>query len=127
MNSKKTKKNTKSEGKGGKMPKKKETTMVIIILIIITISTHKSTINVHIIHFETTFMCPKSIAGVPSLLLHTTCVRSCSTWPASCVAAKHTKTKKELTENKRERKKKIRLYGKNRDPQLKGKPEGQPS
>ena len=47
-------------------------------------------------------MCPRSIAGVPSsqalasyiILLHTTCVRSCCTWRASGVAAKHQKTKK---------------------------------
>jgi len=48
------------------------------------------------IHFKITFMCPRSIAGVPfdlvrrfraTLSLHTACVCSCCTWRATCVAA----------------------------------------
>jgi len=67
---------------------------MIIRIIIIPIS--KSTANVHIHHFYTTLMCQRSIAGVPfdlvgrfqaSLLLRTTCMRSCCNWIASCVVA----------------------------------------
>jgi len=56
----------------------------------------KSTINIHLHHFKTTFMCPRSIAGVlfdsvrrfrATLLLHTNCVGSCCNSRASCVAA----------------------------------------
>jgi len=46
---------------------------------------------------------PRPIVGVPlgralpgffiQLVLHTTCVHSCSNWRASCVAAKHPKNK----------------------------------
>ena len=48
------------------------------------------------VYVKSIFICPGSIAGVPfdsarrfrpTLLLHTTCVRSCCTWRASCVAA----------------------------------------
>ena len=48
------------------------------------------------VYFKTTFMCPRSIAGVPfdsvkrfraSLLLHTTCMHLCCNWVANCVAA----------------------------------------
>jgi len=70
-------------------PKKK---MIIIIIIAITIPT--STTNIHIHHFKTTSMCPRSIAGVlfdsvgilgTTFVLCTTCMRSCCTWSASCV------------------------------------------
>jgi len=48
------------------------------------------------VYVKSIFLYPESIAGVPfdsarqfrpTLLLHTTCVRSCCTWRASCVAA----------------------------------------
>ena len=48
------------------------------------------------VYVKSIFICPGSIAGVPfdsarrfrpTLLLHTTCVRSCCTWRANCVAA----------------------------------------
>jgi len=64
---------------------------------------NKSTTNVYMHHFKTTFMCPKSIAGVPfdsdrrfqaSLLLHTTCVRSWCNTSAICVATMTIKIKK---------------------------------
>jgi len=65
---------------------------------IISLNNHsnpKSTTKIQIHHFKSTFMCPRSNAGVPfdsviqaSLLLHTTCVRSCCNWRANCVAAK---------------------------------------
>ena len=58
-------------------------------IILIRISKHQSTTNmhirhsIHIHHFKTTFMCARSIAGVPSgrrfratQLLRTTCMRS---------------------------------------------------
>jgi len=48
-----------------------------------TLSTYKY------IYFKTTFMCPRSIAGVSSSqALHPTCARSCCTWRASCVDSK---------------------------------------
>ena len=62
----------------------------------------KFTTNIQIQYFKTTFMCPRSIAGVPfgsvrrfqaSLLVHTTCVRSCCIWCANCVTAKHEEKK----------------------------------
>jgi len=49
------------------------------------------------------FSNPRSIAGVPfdsvgnprtTVLLRTTCMRSCCNWSASCVAALHTKNQK---------------------------------
>jgi len=54
-------------------------------LVVITIPIPQSTIHIQIYHFKTTFICLRSIAGVPfdsvrrfraSLLLHTTSVRS---------------------------------------------------
>ena len=62
----------------------------------ITIPISKSTADIHMHHFYTLFMCQRSIAGVPldsdgriqaSLLLRTTCMRSCCSWIASCVVA----------------------------------------
>ena len=56
------------------------------------------------INFNTTFMCPLFIAGVPfdsvgrfcvNLLLRTTCMRSCCDWSASSVAAQQTKNQKQ--------------------------------
>jgi len=56
--------------------------MIIIVIIMIIITVPKSTTNIHIYYIKTTFMCPRSIAGVPFdsagcfwafLLLHTTC------------------------------------------------------
>jgi len=76
--------------------------IVVKIIIIIIIPIPKSFTNIQIHHFKTTLMRARSIAGVPfdsvggfrgSLLLHTTCVRSCR---PSCVAAKDQK-KKALT------------------------------
>jgi len=55
---------------------------------------YTSSIQIH--SLQPTFMCPRSITGVPfdsvrrfraTLLLHTACVRSSCTWRASCVAA----------------------------------------
>jgi len=77
--------------------KKKQTkkTQNIMKIIIIIISIPNSTNNIHVHVFKTTFMCLRSIAGVPfdsvgrfraSLVLRTTCMRSCSYWIASCVA-----------------------------------------
>jgi len=70
----------------GKTKNKSRQNIIIIIIITIIINTiPKSTTNIHINNFKTTFMCPRSIAGVAfdsagrfraSLLLHTTCVRS---------------------------------------------------
>jgi len=73
---------------------------VTIIIITITIPQSNTTTNIQIHHFNTTFMCPRSIAGVPfgsvgprrfraTLLpwLHTTCMHSCCNWCGSGVAA----------------------------------------
>jgi len=67
MNSKKKRK--KKEKGGGKHTHKtqnrtKYNTKIIIISQIMTIP--KSTTNIQIHHFKTTFMCPRSIVGVPS-------------------------------------------------------------
>jgi len=76
--------------------KNKKNHIVAITAIIIIIAISKYTTNIHIHHLKTTFMCPRSIAGVPfdsvgilqtTLLLRTTCMRSCCNWNASCVAA----------------------------------------
>jgi len=73
-------------------------------IVILWISTSEST-NMHIHHFKTTFICPRSIAGVlfdsvrrfrASVLLHTTCVHLCCNWVASCVSAWQTKNQKQL-------------------------------
>jgi len=66
----------------------------------------KYIINIQIHHFKTTLVFPKSIAGVlfdsvgspwTTLLLHTTCMRSCCNWSASCVAALQTTNQKSTT------------------------------
>ena len=58
--------------------------------------------NTQIHHFNTTVMCQMSIAEASfdsvgslrtTLLLRTTCMRSCYSWIASCVAANESKTK----------------------------------
>ena len=58
---------------------------------------------IHINHFKSKFICPRSNAGVPldsvgrfraTLLLCTTCMRSCCTWIASCMAAYQTQKPK---------------------------------
>jgi len=81
--------------------KKYRNMIITMLMIIITIS--KSTTHIHKHHFKTTFMCPRSMAGVPFdsvrrnraiSLLHTTCMRSCCNWRASCVAAQQTKNQK---------------------------------
>jgi len=67
-----------------------------------TITIPTSTTNIQIHHFKTSFMCPRSIAGVPfdsvgrfwaSLLLHNTWNCSCCAWSASSVAAEPKKKK----------------------------------
>jgi len=99
----------KEKYKEAKERKRKKTTtnqnlqiIVIIIIIIVIIPILKSTTNTHIHQFTATFMCARSIAGAlfdsarrfrASLLLQTTCVRSCCHWCTNCVAAKHPKTK----------------------------------
>ena len=63
-------------------------------------TTQRSTVswysNIQIHSLQPTFMCPRSIAGVPfdsvrrfqaSLLLRTTCMHLCCNWVASCVVA----------------------------------------
>ena len=73
--------------------------IIVIIIRVIEVSIPKSTTNIHIHHFKTTFMCPRSSTGVPfdsvgilwtNLLLCTTCMRSCFYWSASCVTARQT-------------------------------------
>ena len=74
-------------------------------MIIVIIPIPEPTTTIHINHFKTTFMCPRSIAGVPldsvgpqrfraSLLLRTTCMRARCNWIASCVVACQTENQK---------------------------------
>ena len=78
------------------------------------ISYPQSTSNIQIHSLQPTFLCLRSITGVPfdsvrrfraSLLLRTTCMHLCPNWVASCVSAWQTKNQKPLEESRRHRKK----------------------
>jgi len=85
--------------------------MTPILTFILNIQTHHFKMTCHILNtlatykhilFKTSCSCPRSIAGVPfdlagrfraTLLLRTTCMRSCCTWIASCGGTTNQKPK----------------------------------
>jgi len=105
MNSKKEKEKETKEDKPKKKEKKKSKQIITIPTFNINIQIDHFKTKFYIlntlptykyIHFKTTFMCPRSFAGVPfdsvrrfraALLLHTTCMHLCSNWVADFVAA----------------------------------------
>jgi len=101
----KRKKEKKERKKGKKKGKTKNTqqnmSLIRTVIVKVTIPMPTSTTNIQIHHFTTAFMCPMSIAGMPfdsvgslrtTLLLRSTCMRSCCKWSATIQTKNKTKS-----------------------------------